>query len=155
MLTFTHSIAPRSVRIRFSGKPDFTIRAALKKQGFRWSPPAGEWWRDSVGGAADFLAWLTRQLQPKGPDGACWVCRSPEGYFRNEGPATPVRCDACQAVCRYWESLPADEQQRLRKLSQGTELSAAQLAWTNRPQQQQPDATDLAYEDACRDACGL
>ncbi len=127
MLTFTHSIGP-DVRIRFSDKPSANIRAMLKANGFRWSPTGGEWWRNRVAGAADFLTALRRAVEPGKPDGACWVCKSPEGFFRNEGPATPVRCDACQAA-------------------------VMQIADTMH--ESQPDATDLAYEDRCREECGL
>ena len=105
MLTFTHSIGP-DVRIRFSAKPDERIRAMLKANGFRWSPSAGLWWRRRIRGAADFLAALDRALNPGRPDGACWVCQSPDGFFRAEGAATPVRCDACQAAVVAQRSAP-------------------------------------------------
>jgi hypothetical protein len=121
VLTFTHSIG-LGVRIRFSAKPDGRIRDMLKANGFRWSPSAGEWWRVRVPGAADFLAALDRAVNPRRPDGACWRCQSPEGYFRPRGAATPVYCDACHAA-----------------------LSAPPA----------PDRSDLAYEDRCREACGL
>lgn len=118
MLTFKHSIGP-DVRIRFSEKPDERIRAMLKANGYRWSPAAGEWWHHGCRGAADFLAALDRAIGPRKPDGACWRCQAPEGYFRPRGAATPVYCDACHAA-----------------------LTA-------------PDRSDLAYEDRCREACGL
>ncbi len=97
MLTFTHSIG-LGVRIRFSAKPDTRIRDLLKANGFRWSPAAGEWWRVRVAGAADFLAALDRAINPRRPDGPCWRCQAPEGYFRPQGAATPVYCDACHAA---------------------------------------------------------
>jgi hypothetical protein len=118
MLTFTHSIGP-DVRIRFSAKPDEGVRAMLKANGFRWSPSAGLWWRRRITGAADFLTALDRRLNPDRPDGACWACKAPNGFFRPQGAFTPVFCDDC---------------------------------WRRR---QQPDSTDLAYEDGCREACGL
>ncbi|OAI40552.1 hypothetical protein AYO40_04685 [Planctomycetaceae bacterium SCGC AG-212-D15] len=93
-LTFTYSIVP-DVRIRFSDKPDERIRAMLKANGFRWSPAVGQWWRTRVGGAADFLAALDKVLNPGRPDGACWRCNSPNGFFRRQGAATPVYCDSC------------------------------------------------------------
>ena len=94
MLTFTHVIGP-DVRIRFNDKPDERIRGMLKASGFRWSPSAGLWWRSRVAGAADFLTALDRAISPRRPDGVCWRCQSPAGYFRNHGAATPVHCDAC------------------------------------------------------------
>jgi hypothetical protein len=95
-LTFTHAIGP-GVRIRFSAKPDIRIRDMLKANGFRWSPAGGDWWRTRVQGAADFLAALDRAIGPR-PDGLCWRCQAPEGYFRPRGAATPVYCDACHAA---------------------------------------------------------
>ena len=121
MLTFKHSIGP-DVRITFSEKPSADVRAMLKANGFRWLPSGGFWWRSRVRGAADFLAALDRKVGPRRPDGACWRCKAPEGYFRPQGAAAPVYCDACHQA------------------TQG------------RPD---PMGVDLAYEDACRDACGL
>ena len=121
MLTFKHSIGP-DVRITFSEKPSADVRAMLKANGFRWLPSGGFWWRSRVRGAADFLAALDRKVGPRRPDGACWRCKAPGGYFRPQGAAAPVYCDACHQAT-----------------------------------QQRPDpmGVDLAYEDACRDACGL
>jgi len=75
-----------------------------------------------VKGAADFLAALDRKIGPRRPDGACWGCQAPDGYFRVSGPFAPVYCDA-----------------------------------RHKARQPQPDPLDVdgAYEDACRDACGL
>ena len=131
MLTCTHSIGPH-VRIRFSAKPDERIQTMLKANGFRWSPVGGFWWRRQVKGAADFLAALERRLNPGKPDGACWRCRSPEGFFRPQGPATPVYCNAC------WETL----QTNLAKAERGEAVPRI-------------DRSDLDYEDRCREACGL
>ena len=122
-LTFTYGIGP-DVRIRFSDKPDARIRGVLKANGFRWSPAAGEWWRLRVAGAADFLVALDRLVEPGKPDGPCWVCQSPEGLFRNEGPAAPVRCHACQAAVTIKRTGDAA----------GTTV----------------DRSDLDYEDRCR-----
>ena len=116
-MKFTHSIGP-DLRITFSEKPPEAIRALLKGAGFRWSPGAGCWWRRGAKGAADFLAALDRRLNPDRPDGACWACESPKGFFRPQGPATPVYCNEC------WN--------RMR-----------------------PCPVDMAYEDRCREACGL
>jgi hypothetical protein len=131
MLTFTYSI-DAGVRIQFSEKPDAHIRSALKSHGFRWSPSAGLWWRRRVDGAADFLTMLERKIGPKKPDGACWECQSPEGYFRPQGAATPVYCDQCHAK---------------RQKGDGP-LGTYDGAY-------RPDQIDLAYENSCRDACGL
>jgi hypothetical protein len=122
VLTFKSAIGPDGVRVTFSEKPPDAIRSILKANGFRWSHVGGFWWRRAVKGAADFLAALDRAVGPRRPDGACWSCGAPEGYFRPYGAATPVYCDACHAK-----------------------------------RQEQPDlmGVDRAYEDACRDACGL
>ena len=90
MLTFKSAIAPGQVTVKFSGKPDGKIRSALKANGFWWSPADGVWCRRRVEGAADFLTWLDRALNPDRPDGACWRCKAPEGFFRPRGAATPV-----------------------------------------------------------------
>src|SRR5262249_19998081 len=89
----------------------------LKATGFRWSPSAGLWWRRRISGAADFLGALDRALNPGRPDGACWVCRSPDGFFRSEGPATPVRCDACQAALIARRSAPDRSDSEDRKVN--------------------------------------
>jgi len=95
MLTFTQVIDAGRVSVMFNAKPDERIRAMLKANGFRWSPAGGFWWRRQVKGFADFLAALDRALNPGRPDGACWLCKAPEGFFRPQGAATPVYCDAC------------------------------------------------------------
>jgi hypothetical protein len=125
-LTFTHSIHSRGVTLRFSAKPDERIRSMLKGHGFRWEPREGVWWRRRVEGAADFLTALDRAINPDRPDGPCWKCNAPAGFFRQYGAATPVYCAACH-----------EEAQR-----------AYRAQW-------HPDPTDLAYEDACARACGL
>jgi hypothetical protein len=121
-MKYSHVIEAGRVNVMFTAKPAEHIRAMLKAHGFRWSPVDGFWWRRRVQGAADFLAALDRALNPGRPDGACWRCQSPEGFFRPHGAATPVYCDKCHA-----------------------ELTAPKG----------PDRVDMAYEDACRDACGL
>jgi hypothetical protein len=90
MSAFRCAIGP-DTRITFPDKPSEAIRALLKSAGFRWLPSAGCWWRRGVRGAADFLAALERKLNPR-PDGACWRCQSPEGYFRPHGDARLLRC---------------------------------------------------------------
>jgi hypothetical protein len=95
MSQFSYSIGNGATLITFPAKPSECIRAMLKAAGFRWSPSSASWWRSGVTGAADFLAALDRKLNPARPDGACWRCQSPEGFFRRSGAATPVYCDAC------------------------------------------------------------
>jgi hypothetical protein len=115
------------VTIRFQEKPPDNIRAMLKANGFRYSQ--GAWYCRRV--RDGFMPALERACNPDKPDGDCWTCGKP-GRFRHEGAATPVRCDECHAMARYWESLPTATRRHYRELSQGTELSAAQLAYTNR-----------------------
>lgn len=129
MSQFTYSIESTDTRITFPSKPSDAIRALLKGAGFRWSPSAGCWWRRGCKGAADFITALDRKMNPDRPDGACWVCQSPTGFFRNEGVATPVRCDECQAAIA----------QKQHRSPTGTAT----------------DRFDLDHEDRCRDACGL
>ena len=94
MLTFTYRIG-RGVYLKFSGKPEDRVRSMLKANGFRWFPALQEWGRSRVSGAADFIGALEKAIGPRKPDGECWVCKSPEGYFRNRGAASPVWCDGC------------------------------------------------------------
>src|SRR5260370_31868116 len=100
VLTFKHAIDRRGVELRFSEKPDERIRAMLKANGFRWAPSAGVWWRRRIEGTADFLDALRKALfvGPPRPDGPCWRCKAPAGFFRPRGAATPVYCDACAAI---------------------------------------------------------
>jgi hypothetical protein len=69
--------------------------------------------------------------------GACWECKAPEGKFRCYGAATPVYCDACEARIRPttldWKLRHPEARKSVRYV---------------------PDATDIAYEDACASACG-
>jgi hypothetical protein len=95
MTQFTYRIESTDTRITFPSKPSEAIRALLKGAGFRWSPSAGCWWRRGCKGAADFIAALDRKMNPGRPDGACWRCKAPEGFFRPQGAATPVYCDVC------------------------------------------------------------
>jgi hypothetical protein len=142
VLTFTYSIGP-DVRIRFSAKPDDRIRSMLKYNGFRWSPGAGLWWRRRISGAADFLSALDLALN--GPRKAkCWMCGSPDGHFRSEGAATPVRCDECQAKFIAQREAVTGTHENLR-------LPSGKSTFVH----SHPDRSDLDYEDRCRDACGL
>ena len=130
MIQFTYSIDWPDTRITFPDKPSEAIRAMLKGAGFRWSPAGGCWWRRGCKGAADFITALDRRMNPDRPDGACWRCQSPQGFFRAEGTATPVWCDTCHAAIRA-------ERERVER------------------ERQQADRSDMDYEDSCRNACGL
>ena len=122
MLTFTHVIDSHRVSVMFTGKPPEAIRAMLKGHGFRWSPVGGFWWRARVKGFADFLAALDHALnpdKPHKPDGACWRCNSPEGFFRPYGASTPVYCEACHRFVREYQKatgyFPPDSMDRFNK----------------------------------------
>ena len=141
MSTFGY-VLDRDTEIIFPAKPSESIRSMLKCAGFRWSPSGGCWWRRGVRGAADFLAALERRIDHEAgiirPDGRCWDCHSPDGFFRPYGAAAPVLCADCHAKrkagIRHGPNGPGN--------------------FTDR-EPVQPDATDLAFEDACREACGL
>ena len=97
-MTFQHDISCGNVTLTFSDKPSDAVRQILRSHGFRWSPAAGNWWRRKVTGAADVIGAIDSALNSGRPDGACWKCGAP-GRFRNHGAATPVYCDACNALC--------------------------------------------------------
>lgn len=144
MLTFTHQIGPGAYfALTFNEKPCERVRTMLKSYGMRWAPSSGTWWRGKATGSADILAALRTVIdQTQGirrPVGACWVCQSPEGFFRSRGAAAPVWCDDCAARIEAEEKAAeaaADARYRERK-------------------QQEPDWFDMAVEDSMRDACGL
>jgi hypothetical protein len=145
MLTFTHQIGPGSYfALTFSEKPCERIRWILKASGFRWSPAAGTWWRSKTSGAADYIADLRATIDRaegiRRPVGACWVCQSPDGFFRNRGAAAPVWCDACAA------RVEAEEK---------TEEAAADARYCEHKRQEAGDWFDMAVEDSMRDAGGL
>jgi hypothetical protein len=122
---FTYDIGP-DTRLTFNDKPPDAIRSLLKGAGFRWSPSAGCWWRRGVKGAADFITALDKRIGQRKPDGACWSCGVPEGYFRPYGAATPVYCDACHQAHLDQHGDQAD-----------------------------PMGVDRAFEEQCREQCGL
>src|SRR5262245_39997660 len=137
MSQFKAHIDANATRITFPAKPDESIRAMLKGAGFRWSRD-GYWWRRGCKGAADFIAALDRKLSPDRPDGACWRCQSPQGFFRPQGAATPVYCNPCFALAKGEGPLGADD------------------APFEKPEHTcRADRFDMDYEDRCRDACGL
>lgn len=125
----------------FDAKPSANIRGALKANGFRWSPSGGYWWRRQVKGAADLLdairAMLDREAGIRRPVGACWECKSPDGFFRSWAAATPVLCDACQA-----------------KREADYKKYGYIRGKTGREREFTPDPVDLAYEDQCARICG-
>src|SRR5215831_8678402 len=114
MSQFSYSLANGATSITFPRKPEEGIRAILKSAGFRWSPSGGCWWRRGVKGAADFLAALDRALNPGRPDGNCWRCQSPEGFFRRSGAATPVYCESCWATLNTPDRSDLDYEDRCR-----------------------------------------
>jgi hypothetical protein len=130
VLTFSHVIDRDRVSVMFNAKADERIRRMLKINGFRWSPVGGFWWHRQVKGFADILRALEGMIGPRKPDGACWHCKAPEGFFRRQGPATPVYCDACWAI-------------------------VCEKAGKAEHCEPTADRSDLAYEDRCREACGL
>ena len=94
----TYSMEPYGVSISFDNKPSDRVRSILKSHGFRWN--GRTWWRRRVPGAADMIGALQKIIGPKRPDGTCWRCKGPDGYFRGYGAATPVYCDACETHVR-------------------------------------------------------
>jgi hypothetical protein len=73
---------------------------------------------------------------PENQIAECWECKDPNGKLRNYGAATPVYCDACEARIR-----PATFHARL--------FNDKCSSYEDQP------CGNTAYEDACRDACGL
>lgn len=169
VLKFKHTIGP-DTRLTFNEKPPDAIRSLLNGAGFRWSPQGGFWWCRGVRGAADFIGALERKIGPRKPDGACWTCRAPEGFFRNYGAATPVYCDRCDKAHRAAHDKPSGlcpvcgEHVRITGgTTDGRLIGECKDAFTA-DQWLAPDDgadpmggidVDIAYEDACRDACGL
>ena len=145
MLTFTHQIGPGAYfALTFSAKPCERVRGFLKSYGMRWAPASGTWWRGKATGSADIIAALRTVIdQTEGirrPVGACWVCQSPDGFFRNRGAAAPVWCDACAA------RIDAEEK---------AAEAAADARYRERKRQESGDWFDMQVEDSMRDACGL
>ncbi len=100
----SHDFKGRQATLSFDGKPSEAVRSCLKANGFRWSPSGSYWWRSRITGAADVLdsvrRIIDRESGVKLPDAPCWLCKDPNGYFRNRGAATPVWCDACDKKAR-------------------------------------------------------
>lgn len=102
---------------KFKGPLHESVSAFLQDNGFKEDSKNGYWYtKERV--KLPLIRELDKILDPKHesyqkytakpkpepekpkapePDGNCWQCKSPEGYFRNYGPATPVRCDECEA----------------------------------------------------------
>lgn len=92
---FRHDLEFGDEKIKFDARPPAEVLSALKANGFRWNPTQKTWWRRQVGEYADLLGWIDRKVNPNRPDGACWDCKDPNGFFRSYGAATPVLCDSC------------------------------------------------------------
>jgi hypothetical protein len=167
VLTFNYTIGP-DTRLKFSEKPDAGIRALLKGAGFRWESRGEFWWRRGVRGAADFITALEKRIGPRLPDGACWTCGAPEGYFRPYGAATPVYCDRCHKARKAAHDKPSglcpvcDKHVRITgTTTDGRLIGECKDAFTVE-RWLTPEGTgmggidvDLAYEDDCARRCGL
>ena len=81
--------------IAFDAKPLPDALAVIKQAGMRWNASDKTW-----AGKVDHDKVCKRLDQALGlplkPDGACWQCKAPNGFFRHQGPFTPVYCDDCQ-----------------------------------------------------------
>lgn len=95
-LTYSVDFANRT--ISFNRKPGESVRACLKTAGMRWSPGAGLWYCPRGSHLPEKIQkYVDQENGYRRPDGACWECKTPEGFFRAYGAATPVYCDACYA----------------------------------------------------------
>ena len=141
MVTFGYVIGPHT-QIVFPAKPSESIRSMLKGAGFRWSRFGGCWVRRGVKGAADFLAALEKRIDQEAgtrrPNGRCHDCQSPNGFFRAYAATTSVLCADCHS-----------------KRAAGIRTGHYGPGNFTDHEPAQPDVTDLAFEDSCRDACGL
>ena len=92
-----YNIYSHGVEISFDAKPPTEILSILKANGFRWNRHF--WHRRKVTGTGNLVAAIEKRIEVlsgiKRPDGKCWTCGDPNGYFRNRGAATPVYCDKC------------------------------------------------------------
>lgn len=98
-MRYQSRVAHRYSEFKFAEKPPEAIRNILKGYGYRWSPAGQVWYAHRATGYANCCAALDAyiRIQSGAPDGQCWECQSPQGFFRNYGAATPVYCDACHA----------------------------------------------------------
>lgn len=93
---FNYKVSGNEFVVTFKGIPDETVRNILKGNGFYFNPTDKTWRTDSANSKAfGVLNHLGKEHNPKKPDAPCWKCKSPDGYFRNMGAATPVYCDKC------------------------------------------------------------
>lgn len=89
----THFFCHGAAHIRFDAKPPAKIIAALKRNGFRWSPREQYWWRGKVEGAADLITWIDKQLHLRpGPMGSAGIADRRKGTFGNA--ARRLQCGA-------------------------------------------------------------
>ena len=98
-MRYQSRVAHRYSEFKFEEKPPEAIRSILKSYGHRWSPAGQLWYSHRATGHADCCAAIDAyiRIQSGTPDGQCWDCPNPQGFFRNCGAATPVYCDACHA----------------------------------------------------------
>lgn len=98
-MRYQSRVAHRYSEFKFDEKPSEAIRNILKGYGYRWSPGSGVWWAQRATGYANCCAAIDAyiRIQNGTPDGQCWDCKSPQGFFRSYGAATPVYCDTCHA----------------------------------------------------------
>lgn len=91
----------RGIEFWFSEKPSEPVRSLLKSAGFRWDPRDACW---RIRGGIDVDAFckrldkLTDPDAPAKPDAPCWTCGDSNGFFRKQGPFTPIYCNACHEV---------------------------------------------------------
>lgn len=97
METLTYKVDFVNRQIVFNRKPGEQVRAVLKTAGMRWSPQ-GYWYCPRGSYLPDALEkYVDKENGYRRPDGPCWICKDPAGFFRARGAATPVWCDKCAA----------------------------------------------------------
>ena len=98
-MRYQSRVAHRYSEFKFRSKPPEPIRSILKSYGYRWSPHSGVWWVQRASGYADCCVAIDAYFRILNgtPDGKCWECQSPNGFFRNHGASTAVYCNDCHA----------------------------------------------------------
>ena len=81
--------------IRFNRKPGAAVRGCMKSAGMRWNPQGGYWYGKRLPEPRPFEKAVDSENGVRRPDGPCWICKNPNGFFRARGAATPVWCDEC------------------------------------------------------------
>lgn len=101
----------------FDGKPSEEVRGILKRNGFRWSPSCGYWWRRGVPGSVEISEAIHKVENRGKPDGNCHKCGQP-GRWRQYAARTYLYCDDCNAeLTSQWNYGPPDADQRARDLA--------------------------------------